>query len=82
MHAQRVKPVAICSHYSTKKPNPLNSQKQEHLQHFGMVFKYLKEANLKIKLSKCQFFKRYLHYLGHLISELGIQPLNKSINTV
>ena len=29
---------------------------KEHLQHLEMVFKHLKEANLKIKLSKCQFF--------------------------
>ena len=26
-----------------------------------MVFKHLKEANLKIKVSKCQFFKNHLH---------------------
>ena len=30
---------------------------QEHLQHLNAVFQIFKEAGLKIKLSKCQFFK-------------------------
>ena len=37
---------------------------KEHLKHLEMVFKCLKEVNLKIKLDKCQIFKQYLHYLG------------------
>ena len=37
------------------------------------------EVNLKVKLSKCQFFKKYLHYLGHLISKQGIQPLPEEV---
>ena len=48
---------------------------KEHLHHLEAVFKGLKEANLKLKLSKC--FKKHLHYLGHLISDQGIQPLPK-----
>ena len=44
-------------------------------KHVETVFSHLKAANLKIKLSKCQFFKQHLNYLGHVISEQGIQPL-------
>ena len=40
---------------------------EEHLQHLHAVFQKFKEAGLKIKLSKCQFFKTHLHYLGHRI---------------
>ena len=36
---------------------------KEHLQHLNAVFHKFKEAGLKIKLSKCQFFKTQLHYL-------------------
>ena len=36
----------------------------------------------KIKLSKCQFFKQHLHYLGHFISEQGIQPLSEKVTTI
>ena len=39
----------------------------------------LKEPNLKIKLSTCQFFKEDLHYLGHFTSEQGIQPLLETV---
>ena len=45
---------------------------KEHVHHLEAVFKCLKEANLKLKLSKWQSFKKHLHYLGHLISEQGV----------
>ena len=49
---------------------------KEHLQHLKVGFKCLKEASLKINLTKCQFFKNHVHYIGHLISQHGgIQPL-------
>ena len=35
---------------------------EDHLQHLHTVFQKFKEAGLKIKLSKCQFFKMHLHY--------------------
>ena len=50
-----------------------------HLQHLQQVFVCLREGNLKIKLRKCQFFQKHLHYLGHLISEWGIQPLPEKV---
>ena len=34
-----------------------NMSWKEHLQHLEMDFKLLKEADLKLKLSKCQFFQ-------------------------
>ena len=56
---------------------------KEHLEHLEMDFKHIKEANLKIKISKCQFFqKRHLHYLGHLISKQGIQPLLEKVTAI
>ena len=47
-----------------------------------IVFKHLKEANLKIKLSKCQLFKEHLHYLGHFISEHCIQLLLEKVSVI
>ena len=37
-----------------------------------MTFQKIREVDLKLKLSKCAFFKRHLQYLGHLISGQGI----------
>ena len=46
-----------------------------HMQFLEMAFKHLKEANVEIQLSKCQFLRKHLHSLDHLISKHGIQPL-------
>ena len=40
----------------------------EHLKHIEIIFQKLKEAGLKLKESKCDFFGKEIHYLGHLIS--------------
>ena len=47
---------------------------EQHLKHIQIVLKRLKEANLKMKKSKCDFFKKELHYLGHLLTRDGIKP--------
>ena len=47
-----------------------NTSWKEHLKHLEIVFSCLQAANLKFKLSQCQFLKQNLHYLGQLIPEL------------
>ena len=39
-------------------------------------------ARLKIKLSKCLFFKEQIHYLGHLVSGTSILPLADKIEAL
>ena len=39
----------------------------QHLEHLEIFFGHLREAGLKMKCSKCDFFKSEIHYLGHLI---------------
>ena len=48
---------------------------EEHLKHLEIIFRRLKEAGLKLKRSKCSFMKLHIEYLGHLISEKGIEPM-------
>ena len=50
---------------------------KEHLSHLEAVFKQLEAADLKIKQSKCEFFKIKLHYLGFLVGVGRVQPLPK-----
>ena len=59
-----------------------NTLWKKYLKDLETVFSLLQAVNLKIKISKCQFFKQHLHYIGHLISEQGIQPLLDMILTV
>ena len=55
---------------------------EEHLEHLNIVFNRFKLAGLKIKLSKCQFFKKQLHYLGHKISAEGLEPLPEKLEAI
>ena len=54
----------------------------QHLEHLETVFSHLREAGLKMKWSKCDFFKREIHYLGHLISPEGISPLPNKLDCI
>jgi transposase InsO family protein len=45
---------------------------EEHLQRLDSVFSRLADHNLKLKASKCEFFKSKVTYLGHVVSEDGI----------
>jgi hypothetical protein len=36
-----------------------------------MVLQVLREHQLYANLSKCSFYQRQIHYLGHIISEEG-----------
>ena len=59
-----------------------SKNEQEHLKHIKIIFKKLKEVGLKLKESKCDFFKWEIHYWGHLISVDGIQPLPKKLDSI
>ena len=49
-----------------------SKSEEEHEQHLRMVLQVLRERQLYAKLSKCSFYQRKIHYLGHIISEEGI----------
>ena len=49
---------------------------EEHLKHGKQTLDVLKRENLYVKLSKCEFGKTSLNYLGHIVGggELKIDP--------
>ena len=55
---------------------------KEHLEHLEIIFNRLHEAGLKLKLQKCSFFNKHIQYLGHLISDEGIQPLPEKLESI
>ena len=59
-----------------------SKNEEEHLKHIEIIFQKLKEAGLKLKESKCDFFKREIHYLGHFISDKEIYPLPEKLDTI
>lgn len=47
---------------------------EHHLVLLRDVFTKLRAANLRLKPSKCQLFQRSVVFLGHKVSDRGIQP--------
>ena len=60
----------------------LRQNEEDHLKHIEIIFKKFKRADLKLKGSKCDFFKKEIHYLGHLILVNGIQPLPEKLESI
>ena len=59
-----------------------SKDKKECLEHLRIIFQQLQAAGLKLKKSKCDFMKRHIQYLGHLISPEGIQPLPEKLESI
>ena len=55
---------------------------EEHLQHLEIIFQRPREAGLKLKWSICSFMKLHIEYLGHLISESGIEPMLDKLSAI
>ena len=57
----------------------------EHLDHIRQVFEWFRKNKMRLKLSKCEFLKNKIHFLGHMINHEGIRPLpekNKDISKI
>ena len=55
---------------------------EEHLEHLEKIFKKLREYRLKMKREKCNFFKKHLQYLDHLVSKEEFEPLPEKIKSI
>ena len=52
---------------------------EEHVIRLRAVFEKLKQVELKLKSSQCEFFRKDLTYLGHVVSKKGIQTDPKRV---
>ena len=55
---------------------------EEPLDRLRPVFEQLEKAELKLKSSKCEFFKQELTYLGHVVSKNGTQTDAKKVEAI
>ena len=55
---------------------------EEHIERLAQVFAKLRENNLKLSPKKCCFFQRKVSYVGHVVSEQGIEPDPRKIEKV
>ena len=49
-----------------------SASEEEHKQHIQKCFDWLKQYNLKLKLSNCRFMQTHSLYMGFIIGENGI----------
>ena len=54
----------------------------EHIEKLDEVLTKLQGSGLKLKPSKCEFIQSEVLYLGHIVSEDGIKPNPKIVDTV
>ena len=54
----------------------------DYLERLRAVFLKLEKANLRLKPSKCEFFRERIEYLGHIVSKAGIETNPKKIQKV
>ena len=59
-----------------------SSSFEEHLSRLTTVFGRLREANLKLKPSKCHFARTSVDFLGFVVSSEGILPDPSKLDTV
>ena len=55
---------------------------ERHLHRLKAVFEKLRAAGLKLKPSKCEFFKQEIKYLGHVVSAEGVSTDPDKIKSV
>ena len=45
-----------------------SKNREEHEEHLRLLLQVIREHHLYVKFSKCEFFQKQVHYLGHVIS--------------
>ena len=59
-----------------------SKNEEEHEEHLRLTLQFLREHQLYAKLSKCEFYRDRIQYLGHIISEEGISVDPKKIEAI
>ena len=59
-----------------------SSTQEEHAKHLCAVLKCFRLHGLKLKPSKCEFFKEKIEYLGHSISSKGVWQSRDNLKAI
>lgn len=55
---------------------------QDHNNRLAEVFEALRENNLKLQTNKCQFLRKEISYLGHVVSEQGVATNPSKVSAI
>ena len=59
-----------------------SSTQEEHIEHLQAVLECFRLHRLKLKPSKCEFFKEKIEYLGHSVSSKGVWPSRDNLKAI
>ena len=59
-----------------------HAKTEELLLRLRTVLNRLLKVGLKVKPSKCAIFQKSIHFLGHVISESGVQPQPEKLKAI
>jgi hypothetical protein len=59
-----------------------SKSREENEEHPKLVLQVLREHQLYAKFSKCDFFQKQVHYLGHVIYEEGVASDSEKIKSI
>ena len=55
---------------------------KQHIQHIQIVLQKLREKDLPVKLDKYEFHKHSIGFLGYIVSDQGLRPNPKKVDSV
>ena len=53
-----------------------------HIERLRQVFYRLRMANLKLHMKKCSLFQRKVNFLGHVLTESGIEVQKDKVEAI
>ena len=59
-----------------------SSSFNDHVDHLSDIFGRIRQANMKLRFSKCEFLKDEILYLGHVVSAKGIKPDPEKVKVI
>ena len=59
-----------------------SKNREDHDKHLGIVLELLRQNKLYAKRSKCEFYQARVEYLGHMISENGVEVTEDKVETI
>jgi hypothetical protein len=59
-----------------------SKNREEHEEHLKLVLQVIREHQLYVKFSKCEFFQKQVHYLGHVISKEVVEVDTDKIKAI
>jgi hypothetical protein len=59
-----------------------SKNKHDHMKHVDVVLSLLRKNKLYAKQSKCEFFKKEISFLGHVINEHGVTMEKSKVDAV